>query len=290
VVLRTVVGSNAEAAGLLRGDRILSVDGLTPSADASARHLTWAEAAEDGVIRALVLRAGSPPFTVDVMAGVSALDPLPRLTLFGDHGWLEVPSLVPHEVVTPVVHALVRAAEGAGVTRLIVDLRDDAGGSHLAAVAVAGAFMPVALEVITGPTLDLTLRFEAGTEAVLDAFGRTLERSAPIAAGSFAGELIVLINRRTASCAESLALALQADAGALLIGEATAGMADGVVTFLPLSGGMGLAITIGQVRDARFLPIAKRAVPDVWVVDDPMALAAGIDAPLELARSIAWPE
>ena len=290
VVLRTVVGSPAEAAGLTRGDRILRVDGLTPSARPEARPLTWAAAAADAQITALVLRSGAAPFQVDMVASEAPLDPLPRLTLLGDAGWLEIPSLVPQEAVTTAVHALVRAAQGAGVRRLIVDLRDDAGGSQLAAVAVAGAFVPTSIRSFTGPNLDLTFRFTAGTMVVHDQFGRTLERFAPIDAAAFTGEVVVLVNTRTASCAESLALALRDEAEAVTIGEATAGIADGVVTFVPLSGGMGLALTIGQVLDAHFTPIPHRLVPDVGVADDPMRLAAGIDAPLAAALALPWPD
>jgi carboxyl-terminal processing protease len=285
VILRTLPGGAAEGAGLQRGDRILAVDGVHPPADVAARREVWEEAAADGVLHALVLRAGTAPFTARLQATEVPLDPVPRLTLLGDVAWLEIPSLLPHAVVTPAVHTHVARAAGAGIARLIVDLRDDAGGSQLAAVGIAGAFLPRAEWHFLGPDWAMTLRFEAGVTSVQDEFGRTIERWALGESASYAGEVIVLINARTASCAEALAWALQR-AGALVIGEPSAGIANAVSTVVPLTNGWGLSLTIGRVVDGQRGDIPAQVIPDVAIADDPEALARGFDAALAFAVTL----
>ena len=96
---------------------------------------------------------------------------------------------------------------------------------------------------------------------------------------------MVLVNARSASCAEFLALDLQR-AGATVVGERTAGAADSTTAFVALPFGYGLQVTTALVADLGGVGVARAVVPDVIVVDAAMALTEGRDPVLEAALEV----
>jgi hypothetical protein len=75
------------------------------------------------------------------------------------------------------VHRLVAEAASAGARALVVDLRDNLGGSFDAVVAVAGAFEASCGRLFAGPMVGFGLRCDDGVLRVVDPFGRV--RPAP---------------------------------------------------------------------------------------------------------------
>ena len=290
VVLDTVAGSPAARAGLERGDRIIAVDGVFLPVAGRERVAALEAAVGRGRLRATVLRAGAQPLEVELVAEAVSLDRLPRLERIADGvGWLRVPSLVPAAGVAAAVHRLVAEAGASGHEALIVDLRDDLGGSYAAAVATAAAFVERAGRMFAGPMVAFGIRSDAGTVWTFDPFGRTLSRDTLPLAALWAGELVVLVNAQTQSCAESLAFELQQHLGAIVVGEPTAGLANTAVQTVVLSNGMGLVLTVARVYDADGSPLPEHVTPDVFVADDLMRLAEGHDDPLEAALELLGP-
>ena len=290
VVLDAVPGSAAAGAGLARGDRIMALDGVPLPTDAGERLAVLEAAVASGRLRATVLRARAPPFEVDLVAGPVPRARPPSLAWVAEGvGWLRIPSLAPAEEIALAVHRLVAEATSAGADALIVDLRDDLGGTYDAVVAVACAFEASVGRLFVGPQVGFGLRCDDGLLRVVDPFGRThVSDTLPVPA-RWSGELVVLVNAHTLSCAESLAWELQRHAGARVVGEATAGVANTAVQMLPLSNGMRLVLTVATVYDLDGSPVPARVTPDVFVLDDPLRLAEGHDDPLEAALDLLVP-
>jgi carboxyl-terminal processing protease len=290
VVLDALPDSAAAGAGLARGDRIMALDGVPLPAAVGERNAVLEAAVARGGLRLTVLRAGAPPREVELVAGPAPDRRPPSLAWVAEGvGWLRIPSLVPAEEIALGVHRLVAEAGSAGAAALIVDLRDDLGGTYDAVVAVACAFEASVGRQFVGPLVGFGLRCDDGLLRVVDPFGRTrVSDSLPVTA-RWSGELVVLVNAHTLSCAESLAWELQRHAGARVVGEATAGLADTAVQTLPLSNGMRLVLTVATVYDLDGSPVPARVTPDVLVRDDPLRLAEGHDDPLEAALDLLVP-
>jgi carboxyl-terminal processing protease len=290
VVIEAVPGSAAAHAGLERGDRIMAVDGVFLPAALRERLAILEAAVAGGRLRVTVLRTGAPPFEVDLVAGPVPRERPPSLAWVADGvGWLRIPSLLPAEVVVATVHRLVNEAASAGARALVVDLRDNLGGSFDAVVAVAGAFEASCGRLFAGPMVGFGLRCDDGVLRVVDPFGRTQVSDSLPLVGRWTGELVVLVNAQTLSCAESLASELQRHAGARVVGEVTAGLANTAVQMLPLSNGMRLVLTVATVYDLDGSALPARVTPDVLVPDDVLRLAAGHDDPLEAALDLLEP-
>lgn len=290
VILDAFPGSAAARAGLVRGDRIMAVDGVSLPAAVGERLAALETAVASGGLRAAVLRAGSEPFEVDLVAGPTPRERPPSLAWAAEGvGWLRIPSLLPGKEVATAVHRLVAEAEATGAHALIVDLRDDLGGTYDAVVAVAGAFEASVGRLFVGPLVGFGLRCDDGLLRVVDPFGRTHASETLPGAARWTGELVVLVNAHTLSGAESLAWELQRHAGARVAGETTAGLANTAVQTLPLSNGMRLVLTVATVYDLDGSPLPASVTPDVFVPDDPLRLAEGHDDPLEAALDLLRP-
>lgn len=135
------------------------------------------------------------------------------------------------------------------VDGVILDLRNDGGGSLEEAIGIAGLFIPV------GPVVQV--REQRGVAVLPDGDPDTV----------YSGPLVVLVNRLSASASEIVAAALQDYGRALIVGGTTHGKGT-VQTVYPLS---KLSDDLGslKVTTASFYRIAggstqiKGVVPDV---------------------------
>lgn len=286
VVLDVGRGTPADIAGLGRGDRVVKVNGAWLPARREDRRAAWDAAVRSGPVLVEVVRGGRGSFEVRLEARPIAVDRSPSLAwLAGGIAWLRVPSLLPADAVAPAVHRLLADAFTAGATGLLLDLRDDIGGAYGACLEVAGAFVEDPERVFIGPTACVGLRYHAGVLDTYDPLGTAHAYEVVQDAVRWARPVVVLVNARTASAAEALASELQR-AGIAVVGEATAGMANAAVAFVPLPEGYGLVLTVALAVGPDGAPLPARVVPDVVVVDDLMALAAGQDRVLEAARAV----
>lgn len=169
-----------------------------------------------------------------------------------------------------LLRELARLADGA--TReprgIVLDLRDNAGGTLLAAVDTSGVFLEDGLEVgaTRGRGQKLIASYRANERDRVSYYGpavpmqltRALKR-APLA---------VLVNERTASGAEILAAALRGNGRAQLVGARTLGMGS-VQTLFPLAGGAALKVTTAFWHAPKDVPLDGRPLdPDLAAGDE----------------------
>ncbi|MDD2806600.1 MAG: S41 family peptidase [Elusimicrobiales bacterium] len=226
VLLKVFSGSPAEAAGFRDGDLVTAINGAAPTA----------EAVKDGIGRntRYVLR-GERPGAPGVLEGEVARGSFffPQIFAFYDEGsrtaFLRLGLFF--EGSSEVALAAAAAAAERGAQALVIDVRDNQGGVPGEAAAVLKAFAAK-----PGPVLEVRSR-HAGYSSLFAAGAR----------GRFAGlRTAVLVNAGTARAAEVFAAGLRETAGAVLIGEKTAGSVSLQRAF-SLGDGRGLELTVARM-------------------------------------------
>lgn len=286
----SAVGSPGFEAGLRTGDRITMLDGVSLiglSLD-QARHLAQGDIGSN--VNLTVLRQGEEvPRTVNVRRSQLPVPTVRERRLAPALGYVRIERFLQS---TPqlVQRALAHLAEPGEppLTGLILDLRDNPGGSVRAAVGVAAAFLPAETLVVylEGPSIGADSRlFTKPREAArlvpgdIATDGIAFARSLP---------MVVLIDADSASSAEILAGALQDHRRAVLVGTTTYGKGS-VQSVLPLGDGTALKLTV-----ARYLTPAGRAIHGKGIEPDIRVEATSkndegnghADRPLDEARRI----
>lgn len=228
----TIDGSPAREAGILAGDRFLAVDG---------------DALSGLTVDQAVLKVRGPEGTSVVIRVRSGAAEPRDVTIV--RAKIEIPAVATKQLQTPAgarvdyialneftdiaagqFHDALQKIVDAGGTKIVLDLRDDPGGYLSTALAIASEFIA-----------DGVVYMEENSKG---------ERTSTSAQGGGVAtdpgiQLVVLINKGSASASEILAGALQDRGRAKLIGETSFG--KGVVqTFIDLSDGSGLKLTIAK--------------------------------------------
>ena len=226
IILQTQSGSPSQRAGLLPGDEILGVNDIPLARLDFDQLLQLLGASRQHPARLVIRRQGTAgllSFTM-VPAEMQA-DSVDRVYRIDDGtGYLRITSF---EART--AEQLKKAIEKLGGTKLqalVLDLRENPGGSVEAGLETASLFLP------PGSRL-LSIRGRSSDAENVDV---------PAAAQPYSFKLAVLVNDHTASAAEIVAGALQDNDRATLIGTPTFG--KGLVQHVfPLSEETGLALT-----------------------------------------------
>lgn len=136
--------------------------------------------------------------------------------------------------VADELRSAIEKLEAAGMTRLLLDLRDNGGGVVSEAAKVAGEFLPRGTIVYTteGRKADV-----ADTGRVARSFWAS-ERRYPV---------VLLVNAGTASASELLAGALQDHDRAIVVGRPTFGKAL-LMRGFPMTDGSVIMLVVGQLR------------------------------------------
>jgi carboxyl-terminal processing protease len=263
-------GGAAAKAGLKPGDEIVAIDGR-PVAGWVRAEITRRLRGREGTEIKVSVRAGGEGEAREIVL-VRAAVHLPdvrdvqileaaketgylRLTVFNGRSEREV-------------RRAIGDLAGRGAKRLILDLRDNPGGSLFDAVAVVGVFLPKGRVLSTrGRVLGATWTYDVPV----------LERP------GWDGDLIVLVNENTASAAEIVAAALARRGRAALVGRRTFGK-GAVQIALPVGGG-AVCLTIARVYDPKdeclegrgvepSLVVESAAKPSETLRDDPVVRAA----------------
>lgn len=165
-----------------------------------------------------------------------------------------------------------------GTDAVIVDVRQNGGGSDEVARTVAGRFADERRLYMT------VAQRSPGADALDDPVPWYVEPTGP---AQYGGPVVLLTNDRTISAAETFVLAMRTLPQVLVIGETTAGvMAD---TYpIPAGDGWLFGVPVNAMRDAQGMSWEGIGLPpDIWVSNTPAEVAAGTDRALEAALDFA---
>ncbi len=242
VIVSTLPGSPAAAAGVLPGDELVAVDGLAV-AGLSIDDVTAIVRGPAGTDVTITFdREGAE---VDITITRAAIEiPVTQIESFGEVGYLRLNFFTGN--AGRQVEQDLTTLLAAGATTIVLDLRDNPGGTLEAALDVASEFMADGLVVRT--------------------VGPDEERSYPVrndgVATDPAIELVVLVNRGSASASEVVAGALQERGRALVVGETTFGK-NTVQQRFGLSNGGAMRLTIARWITPEGVDFDNGIVPDV---------------------------
>jgi carboxyl-terminal processing protease len=251
-------GSGAQAAGIERGDRILSVAGVGVQGR-PLREVVNSIRGKEGTSVKLSLLRGASTVEKTVVRKRLTLTSVEHSTA-GDLGLLIIRMF--NERTPGELEAALRAMSAAGAKRLLIDLRGNGGGLFEKSIASAELLLRKGSEIVR------TIGRGQNTT-------RVVSKRDPVMGQV---PMVVLINKETASSAEVLAEALRVSAGATLVGAKTFGKWR-MERVRPLSDGYSLKYTIGLLQSP-----AGKTFDGVGVPPD-VEVPAGAD-PVEHTRRL----
>ncbi|MCY2925671.1 MAG: S41 family peptidase [Planctomycetota bacterium] len=279
-VTGTMVDSPAHREGLAVGDQILSADSQELTGLSSAQvglllkpppqtPLPLVIRSVDGFYRTLPLEPAE--FDIKTVTGLFRSRDgrwVYRLDAPGGPAYVRVREFL--KTTASDVAAVVEELKDA--PSLVLDLRDNPGGPLESAVATADLFLNAGLIV-------RTVDREGRQQRI---YAHELGTCRPM-------PMVVLVNERTASAAEIVAGALQANDRAVLMGQPTLGK-NCAQTMFPLPEGMGwLNLTTKRFYLEEALPDAATRPEGAWHVVPHVIVPPNPKAPM-LARRRAWAE
>ena len=239
----------AARAGLQAGDKILKVNGEDVS-QLNFQKVVSKIRGPNGTVVKLELGRGNSTYTANITRSPITIVSVETATLPGNVGYVALNTFANEKVFQQFSDA-VNAFEKKGVTKLVLDLRDNGGGLLNAGIFVADKFLQ------QGPIVSLRAR-DQKPEVV---------GSAKKQADDYTGKLVVLINANSASASEIVAGALQDYNRATVVGEKSFG--KGVAQSIDkLPDGSQLWIVSNEWLTPKGRGIQdKGIVPDVKVAD-----------------------
>ena len=207
IIAAPIPGTPAERAGIRPGDRILKVDGVDVRSDSVTDLQSKVRGPGGSTVQLEILHDDG---SIEQMSITRASINIPSVT------WGMLPNNVAHihlnqfssQAENDIKQALV-AANQAGATHIILDLRNNPGGYVDQLMRVASQFLPRGSTVLIEEDRD-------GNRTPYTTDNTGLANNTP---------LVVLINGNSASAAEILAGSIQSAKRATIIGEPTFGTA-----------------------------------------------------------------
>ncbi len=253
IVDTVIPGSPAALAGIVVDDRLLAIDGRATSGKgvATRRAAAWhsrlrGRAGSNIVLRVLRASWKQPRDLTLVRARVKVLT-VDSFSLGAGLGYIAIKKF--QEATLSDVRAALRGLRkrsGGTIRGVVLDLRGNPGGLLDQGIAVADLFLDRGI--------------------IVSVIGRTAadtSKEYAHARGTWSGfEMVVLVDKGTASSAEILAGALQDHKRAKVLGLTTFGKGS-VQTFLDLKDGSGLKLTT-----ARYFTPAGKSLEHVGITPD----------------------
>jgi C-terminal peptidase prc len=249
----------AANAGIQPGDVIVGADGRDLSG-ADTPTLAAALVGPEGSTIALTIDRGNGPQVIQVTRGPFYFPPLDSRVLANGVGYLRLADFVLSGRTLPNGTELLADfdrrlddLDAQGAQSLILDLRNNGGGSVQTADEILGRFLPDNVRSVGEAD-------ERGHQTFELASGRIHPRQLPMA---------VLINGGSASASEVTAASLRDAHRAVLVGQKTAG-AVASSELLPLPGGAGLQVAVATA----IAPESNSLLDGVGVAPDVTTTAA----------------
>ena len=249
VVIAALAGSPAEKAGLLPGDRILTIDDVATQDLSIDQAAALMRGVPGSLVHLTVSRKEEEPQVYELVREVIALKSViaelrqePEIPPLGYVRLLQFNGNSSAEVAQAIQDLAVQGAEA-----YLLDLRNNPGGLLQAGIEVAREWLDYGVIVYTVDRKGTLGIYRATNPALTEA------------------PLVVLVNRGTASASEILAGALQENDRAVLVGEKTFG--KGLIQSLfELPDGSGLVITVAKYETPLHHDIHKLGIQPDYVV------------------------
>jgi carboxyl-terminal processing protease len=269
-VISPIEGSPAFRVGLKPGDLITRID------DTPVKGLTVDQAVKrmrgepnTKVTLTVFRKAESRTFPVTIVREEIRMQSVRAKLVEPGYAWVRVSQFQDRTVDDFVRKVDELYKQEPAIKGFVLDLRNDPGGLLDGAVAVAAAFLPADVPVVStnGQLPESRATFKASPEFYTRRGGPDPLRRLPAAMKSV--PLVVLVNEGSASASEIVAGALQDHKRATIMGAQTFGKGS-VQTVRPLTADTALKITTARYYTPSGRSIqAKGIVPDVWLDETP---------------------
>ncbi len=266
VIMDVIEGSPASEAGLRGGDVITAVDGV-PTAGQTLEQVSGMIRGTEGTTVVLTIRreGQSAPLTMTIVRRRIQVRVLSTRMLPSGIGYLRLTQFT--QPSSDLVANGLRQLMAEGAKGIVLDLRGNPGGLLEASVNIASHFMDRG--VVT--------TLETGR-------GQTTAYAVRPRDPKYAGPLVVLVDRGSASASEVVAGALQ-DSGTKLVGTRTYGKAT-VQAVYRFRDGSGLRLTISRYLTPSGRDLEGQGLsPDVEVAAGGAAIGSADD--VQLSRAVA---
>ena len=252
-VVSTLAGSPAEEAGIISGDRIDKVDGISSSELGLAN--TASKLRGESGTKVIVQIKSNPDETKEIDLERRSVDLRPVRTkrLRDDShtiGYLRITQF--SESVPKKIEEALQELKDKEVEGIILDLRNNSGGLVSSGIAVAESFL--------------------SEQPIVETKDRNGIKDAIISQKNtfFDGPMVTLVNKGTASASEILAGSLQDNKRSILMGEQTYG--KGLIQSLKSLGEeSGIAITVASYLTPKGYNIQGKGITPDKVLDLPEA-------------------
>jgi carboxyl-terminal processing protease len=248
----------AERAGLLPGDRIVEVEGESTHNWTSDQAVKVLRGPRGQPVNIRVGRIGVPdPIPFRIVRDEIQINPVETAYMVGDEiGYVKL--RIFSEQSASEVRRAIEGLRQEGMSRLVLDMRNNPGGLLDQGIAVSDLFLNRGDAIVE-------------TRSRVRAENRTYRGSTPAQYTELS--IVVLVNEYSASASEIVAGALQDHDRALVIGSASFGKGS-VQSLVPLSGGNFLKLTTGRW----YTPVGRSIERPAGHDPDLMALLEGSPA------------
>ncbi|MFC3032007.1 S41 family peptidase [Pseudoalteromonas fenneropenaei] len=247
IIINTLQGSPAALSGLQAGDKLIAIDGRNIAKESLQNVSALLRAAKLATIKLTVERQ-LQQITLALQRQAINIDSVTGRLLGNGIGYLAISSFNNHSYHDVARLISMQQSEYGGALRgLIIDLRDNPGGTLSSAVAIADLFLNSGTIVTTkGRFFDANQAFTAQRGDILN--------GAPIA---------IMINGNSASAAEILAGALQDNRRALIMGTTSYGKGS-VQSLIPIGDGN----TALKLTTARYYTPSGQSIDGIGIKPD----------------------
>ncbi|HWK52647.1 MAG TPA: S41 family peptidase [Steroidobacter sp.] len=250
-VINPIEGTPAEKAGVLAGDTIVAVDGVPVNVENLNDTIDRMRGKAGTAVKISIARADvKDPLEFTLSRAAVQVHSVRNKLLDGGVGYVRI-SHFSETTTSDVERSLtsLKKKNGAPLSGLVLDLRNNPGGLLEAAVGVSDVFLENGV-IVTANGRAADARFEMDARP-----GDALE-GAP---------MVLLVNGGSASASEIVAGALQDHQRATLVGRQTYGKGS-VQTVLPLSDGHAIKLTTSKYFTPSGASIHEKGIkPDVIV-------------------------
>jgi carboxyl-terminal processing protease len=247
VIVNTLPGSPAELAGIEGGDKLVAINAEDVTHKNIEHVSKLLQEAQLSTIQVTVERAKSK-LTLALRRQEINLESVTSQLLTQGNGYLSLNSFNNNSFHDVARHInKLTSKNGEQLSGLIIDLRDNPGGTLTAAVAISDLFLNSGIIVSTkGRFYDANQQFNAQHGDILN--------GAP---------LVIMINENSASASEILAGALQDNQRALVVGTKSFGKGS-VQSLIPIGNGT----TALKLTTARYYTPQGRSIEGVGIEPD----------------------